>query len=108
MIDSKVFLNIGCSYVKHNINGSRITGYRRFRAFFGVDPIVCSIVWEQLKNDRPPRSKPKHLMWALMFLKIYTTENVFRGIVGVDEKTWRKWIWIFIDLMASLKVVMEI
>ena len=36
------------------------------------------------------RREPKHLLWTLMFLKLYMVENVCSTLSQVDEKTYRK------------------
>ena len=45
--------------------------------------------------------KPKHLLWALIFLKTYTTESSLLVAIGVDEKTLRKWIFIIIYAISD-------
>lgn len=49
---------------------------RRFRNHFGVDPKYCAIAWVLLQETNyvwwhylHGRPDPKHLMWALLFLK---------------------------------------
>lgn len=44
------------------------------------------------------------MLWALMFLKTYAKESVLSGMAGsVDEKTFRKWVWLFVCAIASLE-----
>ena len=41
----------------------------------------------------------KHLMWALYFMKVYgNEENNSNFAGGVDEKTFRKWSHIFVEV----------
>ena len=80
-------------------------GYRKFRAFFGTSPQVCEIVWDRLSTLRPKDSIPEHLLWGLMLLKQYNIETVNATLVGVTNKTFRKWSMIFIRLLANLSVV---
>ena len=47
--------------------------------------------------------KPKHLLWALIFLKTYTTESSLAVAIGVDEKTLQKWIFIIIYAISDLE-----
>jgi hypothetical protein len=49
---------------------------RSFRAKLGVCPNVCCDVWERLQSRRPKNVMPKHLLWGLLFLKVYRTEDV--------------------------------
>lgn len=45
-----------------------------------------------------------HLLWALVFLKVYSTEEVHCRIVGwPSPKTFRKWSWYFVGKIAELK-----
>lgn len=80
---------------------------RRFRALFGVSPLVCQKIWELLESSRLPASNPVHLLWALMFLKVYASEHVHACLAGVDEKTLRKWQWKYVRLISSLAQVRD-
>jgi hypothetical protein len=52
----------------------------------------------------PKCARPKHLLWALLLLKVYGTETLLSSFVGgVTEKTYRKWAWCFIDGIAKLE-----
>ncbi len=88
--------------------GSIRMGYRLFRSFFGTFPQVCAIVWDMLSTQRPPNSTPNHLLWGLLLLKQYNIESVNAVLVGVSEKTFRKWSLIYVRLIANLLVVNEI
>ncbi|KAG9399900.1 hypothetical protein AC1031_011321 [Aphanomyces cochlioides] len=68
---------------------------RRFKSMFGVSPSIASILWKDLQPT-PSDAKPCHLLWALLFLKVYATEHVHAALCQVDEKTFRKWTWIMI------------
>ena len=109
--------------------GSEKIRNRRLIANFGALPEVYSILWkkclssgndvfcennekkieEKLKKNediqqKKPPYKPKHLLWALHFMKTYKTEEVLASTLGhCDESTLRKWIWIFIEAIAALK-----
>lgn len=100
----QIFKNSGYEYIKHSQQLSNKTGYRRYRGLFGVSPATCAVLWKMIEK-KPPGSKPKHLLWSLMFLKSYANEHLNSSVVGVDEKTYRKWNWIFINLLAELNVV---
>ena len=39
-----------------------------------------------------------------MFLRLYNTEDILAARVGVVEKTYQKWVWLFIDLISYLEV----
>ncbi len=67
------------------------------------------MVWDVLGEGglRPKKSKPKHLLWALYFLKVYPREGPGCSAVGgsksaIDPKTMRKWVWLFFEHIAEL------
>jgi hypothetical protein len=70
---------------------------RRFRGLFGARIEIVLKVWSMLLEDglRPKKSKPKHLLWTLYFLKVYPREAPGCSAVGgskgaIDPKTLRK------------------
>jgi hypothetical protein len=87
---------------------TRSTNIRRFRATFGQSPLICSMVWDKLEEagarQRMPRgSRAIHLLWAMMFFKLYCAEEVNSSLAGCDEKTFRKWCWIFVFAISDLE-----
>ena len=78
--------------------GARHTGTdrmesRHFCEFFSTSLVVVQKVWELLERDSllPEGSDPKHLLWALHFMKVYPKQGP--GCGAVDSKTHRKWVW---------------
>jgi len=52
---------------------------------------------------------PEHLLWTLMFLKIYMPYRAFAALVGCDEKTFQKWTWCIIkSLSRQARVVVRV
>ena len=85
------------------------TETRHFREFFGMSLLVVEKTWELLEKDSllPEGGHPKHLLWALHFMKVYPKQSPGCLAVGasagaVDPKTHRKWVWAFIDAVANL------
>lgn len=105
MLAPEIFQRLGFELIKQKQNNSLGIGQRRFRAMFGVSYIHCSIIWTHIYDDLPGGACPVHLLWTLMFLKCYNTEEVNRSLIDADEKTIRKWIWIFIDQISKIRVV---
>lgn len=103
-MDPHMFCKLGNRYTKSKMSSQK-TALRRFKSFFGVTPKVCSISWNEIKNQAPPAAQPKHLLWCLSFLKEYSTEHHRRSIFEADEKTIRFWTWTFVKLLANLNVV---
>jgi hypothetical protein len=82
---------------------------RRFRELFGARMEIVLHVWYMMEEDGLllDKSKPKHLLWTLHFLKVYAREAPGCSAVGggggaVDPKTLRKWVWLFIERIAEL------
>mmetsp|Transcript_7735 Transcript_7735/g.20247 ORF Transcript_7735/g.20247 Transcript_7735/m.20247 type:complete len:123 (-) Transcript_7735:24-392(-) len=79
---------------------------RRFKALFGASATVVATLWIMiLTKAQTIGAGPKHLLWALHFLKVYSVEDVSAEVVGTDPKTWRKWVWRMVDLMHGLDIV---
>ena len=80
---------------------------RRFRACFGAPREVVANIWNRI-DDAPggieSGAEPKHLLWALVHLKVYSTEEIHCAIVGwPSTKTFSKWAWYFVKKIAELK-----
>ena len=62
-----------------------------FWELLGCGPGVALKVWNLILEDFPEESMI-HMMWVLMFLKMYGKENAMSSMAGVDEKTFSKWV----------------
>ena len=102
------FINAGLVLMNRDNMGGRKIFIRRFRAFFGVKPMVCVVVWLLLKkqrwfeNNKVTEPKKEHLLWAMRFMKTYNTEEIHAAEVKKVEKTWRKWTWLYVEGIASV------
>lgn len=105
LIIEKLFWQRGHRITGHKLKSSVNLGMRRFKAFFGVTPKVCGVIWNMLKNEKPDKAKPEHLLWALNFLRQYEGEHTRSALFKADEKTIRKWTWCFIELIAGMEIV---
>jgi hypothetical protein len=81
----------------------------RFRSFFGARQDIVKMVWDMLGKRflHPKKSKPKHLLWALYFLKVYLSEGPGCSAVGgskgaINPKTMQKWVLLFLERIAEL------
>lgn len=77
--------------------------WNRFRSHYGTSPGVCAILWNDIKPVLPGYLQFTHLLWALMFLKVYASESVLASKIGVVEDTYRDKIWPIVKAIASLK-----
>ena len=57
---------------------------RRFKQLFGAKSSIVANLWNMLVNNHGDLDggKPEHLLWALVFLKNYGTEEVNCSVVG--------------------------
>ena len=85
------------------------THQRRFKRTFGLKPRQVSVLWRNLARNGlldhlngSRNLKPIHLLWTLMFLKGYEITESHCTRVGVSEKTFRKWVWIYIESIRGL------
>jgi len=103
-LDVPAFVFLANRIMSRNANGSDAVRLRRFRAHFGASPEVVTALWNRLDIlDRVPAGGgPQHLLWCLLFMKVYSTEEVLASIVGTSEKTFRKWVWLFVYAVSSL------
>lgn len=77
--------------------------HRLFRALFGCPPLVCVDLWETCSFTRG--TAPKHMMWSLLFLKVYATEDVLCSILRCCRRTFRKWLWPTVLAIAKAKPI---
>ncbi len=79
-----------------------------FCSFFDTRKEIIKMVWDMLGGGGclcPKKSKPKHLLWPLYFLKVYPRKaprcSTLSGSKGaIDPKTMQKWVWLFIECIA--------
>ena len=67
---------------------------KTFRSFFGAPIPIINLIWTRIVLKAPLRANahPKHLLWALVFLKCYNSETVLRRICGwPSENVYREW-----------------
>jgi hypothetical protein len=102
--DPKIFFNLGVTLMNSNPNLAAGTTARRWATNFATSPLVCSIVWDMLEPEdwAETTAEPKHLLWTMHFMKTYKKEGDLRGFAKCDEKTVRKWVWLFMERIAAL------
>ena len=78
---------------------------RTFRSFFGCDPDTVNFVWRAIMARHGgviKGSHCQHLLWALLFMKTYATEEVLSSMCSADPKTFRKWTKIYTKEISRL------
>lgn len=98
------FHRLGERLVLHR--GYRLS-LRQFKAHFGVSPRVVAAIWKRIdrRDLAPAEFLPSHLLWTLLFLKLYSCEDVLASLVGTTRLTFRKWVWIGIAILGDLDLV---
>lgn len=76
------------------------------RSFFGVGPAHCEIVWNLICHQQSVNDlQPQHMLFGLLFLKLYSTEEIHSHLFRVTRTTFRTLSWRAVHVMAELKVV---
>lgn len=78
----------------------------QFREFFGCGANVFLVLWDLLDtNDLIPEDGTmEHLLWTLMFCKLYTTQKALCALAGgVDKETFMIWVVRFVEAMEILE-----
>ena len=100
------FIDLASNYFHGTLDRrlSSKTVSRRFISHFGVTPRHCALVWIYCK-ERVHHCEKKHLLWVLHLLKTDATEHDLNGRWRADEKTIRKWVYLFLEVLSDLEVV---
>ena len=79
--------------------------FRKYRQYFGCSIDTTVALWILLSKFADiGKAKVEHLLWALLFMKVYSVEVVLCGLVGhPSEKTFRKWTKFMIEQIANLE-----
>ncbi|OEU05889.1 hypothetical protein FRACYDRAFT_257598 [Fragilariopsis cylindrus CCMP1102] len=76
----------------------------RFKSLFGANSTVITAIWNEIQNHIDEDVFRKHLLYGLLFMKVYSTEEVHCAIVGWPSvKTFREKAWHIVECIAELK-----
>jgi DDE superfamily endonuclease len=75
-----------------------------FKSHFGVTFSTLRMIWWHIAkyynlHKLDYSLLPKHLLWALHFMKSYETWNVLTTYCRADKKTIQLWVWRIIELI---------
>ena len=98
-VSSNIFRRLGTELVSKR---SKPLDDRFFVAFYGSNPDVVADFWDMLIPRKPKAARPKHLLWALMFMKLYIPEDALMILLDASKETVRKWTWFYIEEIALL------
>ena len=82
-----------------NINDTNV---KTFVSFYGCSPEIVTDLGLRLESKKPKGDHNKHLLWALFWLKSYTSFAVVSATFRVAEKTANKWIWLMVRAISTL------
>ena len=92
-----------------NPNNTKTLDKEIYCSLIGCSYIVCSELWNMIQPRAHTDEKfkgyhPKHLLWALLFLKCYCTLPVLSRLVGgVEDSEFSTWAWLFVRAIHDLK-----
>eukprot|EP00536_Pseudo-nitzschia_multiseries_P012726 jgi/Psemu1/32962/gm1.32962_g len=77
----------------------------RIISVFGASSSVIAEIWNRIEPNVQEGIELKHLLWALVFLKVYWTEEVHCAIVvdWPNPRTFHEKAWHVIEAIADLK-----
>jgi hypothetical protein len=76
----------------------------RLKSLFGANSKVIAVIWNEIQNHIDHDIFRKHLLYGLLFMKVYSTEEVHCAIVGWPSvKTFREKAWHIVECIAELK-----
>lgn len=100
-------LNVGCRTVQIKPSNSIVndTFVKKWKCHYGISPVNTIRLWNRILDNEYDLCL-NHFFWGLLLIKLYQYESVASNIVGVDEKTWRKWAWYAVDIISQLEAEM--
>ena len=95
--------------VSQSIQGSsdkKTTSDRKIRATYGASVPVLNQLWQMVQNNDNANNKIRlmHFLWGMKFLKSYKSDDIASSEAGCSPKTWRKWAWRVITVLADLHI----
>lgn len=73
---------------------SRPITERKFKASFGVDPLLIDKIWASCQVGMlAERIKQKHLLWTLYWMMVCPTEDAAMTVFGIGSRNTRQKTW---------------
>jgi hypothetical protein len=77
---------------------------KQWGSFFGTSSIVAADIWNRIDPvqtvDRS--TKPKHLLYAFVVMKIYTGDEAHGQIGKCHKNTFSKWAWLLVEAIHDI------
>ena len=90
-----------------SLSSATMTEDCQFHEVFGCRPLVALALWSLMFAESMVRNASiVHMLWALVFLKVCSKETTMTSMAGgIYEKTYQKWVWQLVSLIADLEPV---
>jgi hypothetical protein len=81
---------------------ANVWGVDVFQDDFGISPWICVILWIRCRlGEVVPGIGVNHVMWALAFFRVYSSETILRAMMGKPAKqVFRNWVWVWVVAKA--------
>jgi membrane protein YqaA with SNARE-associated domain len=99
---------------KQEANNKLQHQYGYYQSLFGCSPEITAEIWYRVaphggETSLTKGAEPRHLLWALLFMKLYANDTALCAMVGgVDIKTFRFWTRYFIGKMSRTLFHLEV
>jgi hypothetical protein len=97
--DESFMLSLGSTIASRN--NDKLLDERTYVCFYGIDHIEVLQIWEMCCTS-VLKPTPKHLFWALMYMKLYLPIEVMLVLLATSKPTFNKYVWTWIDAIAKL------
>ena len=104
-LTEEAFLHLGTQVITKATTRDSSVDDRTYKAFFGVSAGIVAECWEAIECSLPKGKHPKHILWALLFMKLYLPEDATIAILGTSKPTMRKWVWTVIRAIAGTDII---
>ena len=92
--------------IRTNTQATKRNKKLRFKSVYGTYPIVIYDLWTRLVTLNVVKiddiMKLKRFFFMFDFLQNYCKETQCAMDFGVDEKTYRKWVWFFLEKVSII------
>ena len=93
--------------IQHRKNPRSVNTVERvFKSLYGTYPEIICYIWNQLILKRLlikyDKNKLQRFFLMFDFLKNYCVEHRSAVDFGIDEKTYRKWVWFYLEKVSQL------
>ena len=100
-------LQLGLEFAGFSNNACRKTTLVSFRACYGIDPSTSSNVFYDIQspniNSRITKPNPLYFFMTLYWISGYATVQRLCGLFNVHHQTLKKYVWIYLQSIQSLK-----